>query len=327
MSFFTRLSAIFLTITLLSGCTKVRKTLVLAEVNPPDSVVAQMDQFFANEVKRLTNGEITIEVNSSSILGDESAVINEMMTTKKIDLARISLFTLTTIGSQKAAVLTIPYLFNDRDHFWKFAKSDLASEILDEFSSRPDGLKGIFLAEEGFRHFFSTHPLKDIGDLSGRKIRTTTDPILTEIINDFGSKAIHIPFYDVLKELLVETIDTAEQPIVNYRSNFFDSAAPNVILDGHTIGVIEVVITNKAWEELTKSQQIAFLKAGENASAYCRETCEKRENIVIDSLKSTGVNIVEVKDKTPWKNACSETIRKQAIKNTYLFEHITEMAD
>ena len=113
MNFFTRTSAIFLTITMLSGCAKTKKTLVLAEVNPPVSVSGQMDLFFANEVKRLTEVEISVEVNPSSILGDENAVIKEMMTTKKIDLARISLFTLTSIGSKKAAVLTIPYRFNN----------------------------------------------------------------------------------------------------------------------------------------------------------------------------------------------------------------------
>ena len=202
MNFFTRTSAIFLTITMLSGCAKTKKTLVLAEVNPPDSVSGQMDLFFANEVKRLTEGEISVEVNPSSILGDENAVIKEMMTTKKIDLARISLFTLTSIGSKKAAVLTIPYIFNNRDHFWKFANSEFASEILDEFYSGPDGLKGLFLAEEGFRHFFSTKPLKSLEDLSGRKIGTTNDPILNEIIQDFGSEAIQVPFYDLLKELI-----------------------------------------------------------------------------------------------------------------------------
>ncbi|WP_318712833.1 TRAP transporter substrate-binding protein [Treponema sp.] len=327
MNFFTRTSAIFLTITMLSGCAKTKKTLVLAEVNPPDSVSGQMDLFFANEVKRLTEGEISVEVNPSSILGDENAVIKEMMTTKKIDLARISLFTLTSIGSKKAAVLTIPYIFNNRDHFWKFANSEFASEILDEFYSGPDGLKGLFLAEEGFRHFFSTKPLKSLEDLSGRKIGTTNDPILNEIIQDFGSEAIQVPFYDLLKELIVDTIDTAEQSIVNYRSNFFDSAAPNVILDGHTIGVTEVLITNKAWEELTKTQQMALLKAGENASAYCRKICEIREPLVMESLKSTGVNITEVNDKTPWKEACAETIQKQAIKNTYLYGHIADMGN
>ena len=327
MNFFTRTSAIFLTITMLSGCAKTKKTLVLAEVNPPDSVSGQMDLFFANEVKRLTEGEISVEVNPSSILGDENAVIKEMMTTKKIDLARISLFTLTSIGSKKAAVLTIPYIFNNRDHFWKFANSEFASEILDEFYSGPDGLKGLFLAEEGFRHFFSTKPLKSLEDLSGRKIGTTNDPILNEIIQDFGSEAIQVPFYDLLKELIVDTIDTAEQSIVNYRSNFFDSAAPNVILDGHTIGVTEVLITNKAWEELTKTQQMALLKAGENASACCRKICEIREPLVMESLKATGVNITEVKDKTPWKEACAETIQKQAIKNTYLYGHIADMGN
>ncbi|WP_407400613.1 TRAP transporter substrate-binding protein [Treponema sp.] len=325
MKLFIKLSALVLIATTLFSCKKTQKTLVMAEVNPPDSVVGQMDMYFANEVKRLTKGEITIELNASSILGDETSVVSEMFESQNIDLARISAFVLTSHSAEKSTILTIPYMFNDREHFWKFAKSEIASEILLEPSRRENGVRGLYFAEEGFRHFFSTKPLNSIQDLKGQTIRTNGDPILNAVVEDLGAKSVQVPFYDVVKEMIIGSVDAAEQPIVNYKSNYFDSAAPNVILDGHTIGVIEVIITNKAWSKLSNSQQSALLEAGANAAEFCRNICEDREKAVIDSLRATGVNIIEVSDKTPWQNACAETIREQAQKDIELYNKIVEM--
>ena len=37
--------------------------------------------------------------------------------------------------------------------------------------------------------------------------------------------------------------------------NAFQEVAPNMILDGHTLGAIQVIITNEAWDSLTPEQQ------------------------------------------------------------------------
>ena len=49
-----------------------------------------------------------------------------------IDISRISAFALTSYGAEKSVLLSIPYTFANRDHFWKFADSELAPEFLME---------------------------------------------------------------------------------------------------------------------------------------------------------------------------------------------------
>ena len=108
----------------LACCSKKneKKTLVLAEVNPPDSVAAQMDQYFADEVKKLTGGRIHIEVYASALLGDEKDVLDDMYTTKKIDLARISLFALNSYGAKKIGNSYDSIHFQQQKAFLGFCK-------------------------------------------------------------------------------------------------------------------------------------------------------------------------------------------------------------
>ncbi len=320
------LAAVLVFTAILTSCTdRVKHTFVMAEVNPADSIAGQMDIKFAEEVERLSNGRIKIDFYASAILGDETMVLEDMFTTKKIDLARISLFSLNPYGAEKAKILTIPYIFNDRDHFWKFAQSDAALPILLEPSAAPNGVMGLFLAEEGFRNFFATRPINSPEDMMGLKVRTTSDPLLKSVITSLGAEPIELPFFDIIKEMVVGTVNAADQPIVNYKANFFDSAAPYMILDGHSIGVIEVIITKDAWAKLNSSEQQVLIEAGRNAQNFCRELSVKKEEEAIADLKANGAILIQVPDKQPWKDVCKDIIDRQAQTDYPLYESIVEL--
>ena len=64
------------------------------------------------------------------------------------------------------------------------------------------------------------------------------------------------------------------------------------------------VISDKAWNSLTEEQQNILIEAGKEASAYCREVSEEKENEVLEQLKSSGINVIDVPDKTEWQAAC-----------------------
>ena len=85
-------------------------TFVMAEVNPLDTIVGQMDQKFAEEVEKLTNGSVKIDLQHSGVLGSENDVLDGMLGgTGNADLSRISAFALTSYGGTKSSLLSIPY--------------------------------------------------------------------------------------------------------------------------------------------------------------------------------------------------------------------------
>jgi len=84
--------------------------------------------------------------------------------------------------------------------------------------------------------------------------------------------------------------------------------ANNLILDGHTLGAIQAVITDNAWAKLTENQQAAIMEAGADTQAFNADLSESAENKVLDELKSSGCNVVDVPDKAPWQEACAKVI-------------------
>ncbi|MBO5622947.1 MAG: TRAP transporter substrate-binding protein DctP, partial [Butyrivibrio sp.] len=146
-------------------------TLVMAEVNPLDTIVGMTDQKFKEEVESRSNGSIIIDLQASGVLGSENDVLDSMLGGGgTIDMSRISAFALTSYGGQKSMLLSLPYIFTSREHFWKFATSDLAQEFLQEPSENGSGVRGLFYGEEGFRHFFTSYEISDINSFKGKKI-------------------------------------------------------------------------------------------------------------------------------------------------------------
>ena len=303
-------------------------TLVYAEVNPLDTIVGQMATDFKNKVEELSDGKITIDVQASGVLGSENDVLDTMLGGGgTIDMSRISAFALNSYGAKKSMLLSIPYTFQDRAHFWNFATSDLAQEFLTEPVDLGLGVRGLYYGEEGFRHFFFVNPATKLEDLSGLKIRVSNDPVMTGMVSGLGANATVVSMNELYSALQTGVVDAAEQPIANYYSNAFPEVAPHLLLDGHTLGAVQVIITDEAWDKLTEDQQAILMEAGKYASENNRANSENKENEVLEQLKADGVTVTEVEDKAPWKEACKAVIDENTADQAELYQQILDLAD
>lgn len=301
-------------------------TLVMAEVNPLDTIVGQTCTAFKEKVEELSGGSITIDLQAGGVLGAEEQVLDAMLGgTGTIDMSRISAFALTSYGGEKSSLLSLPYTFVSRDHFWNFATSDLAQEFLQEPQENGFGIRGLFYGEEGFRHFFTAKEISGIEDLAGMKLRVSNDPVMTGMVESLGASATVVAFTELYSALQTGVVDGAEQPIANYKSNAFPEVAPNLILDGHTLGAIQVVITDEAWNSLSEEQQAAMVEAGEYASQFNRELSASAEEEVLAQLIEEGVNVVEVEDITPWQEAVADIVAKNTNGMEDLYQQILDL--
>ena len=301
-------------------------TLIYAEVNPLDSIVGQMASDFKSKVEELSDGKITIDVQASGVLGSENDVLDAMLGGGgTIDMSRISAFALTSYGGQKSMLLSLPYTFVSRDHFWNFANSDLAQDFLMESQENGSGVRGLFYGEEGFRHFFTKDAITGIEDLKGMKLRVSNDPVMNGLVEGLGASPTVVSFGELYSSLQTGVVDGAEQPIANYKSNAFQEVAPTMILDGHTLGAVQVIITDEAWGKLTEDQQAILMEAGAYASAQNRANSENKEKEVLDGLKAEGINIVEVSDITPWQEATKKVIEENTKGYEDLYQSILDL--
>ena len=301
-------------------------TLVYAEVNPLDTIVGQTGSHFKEKVEELSGGSVVIDVQASGVLGSENDVLDAILGgSTTIDISRISAFALTSYGCNKSKLLSIPFTFENRAHFWNFANSDLAPEFLSEPQELGLPVRGLFYGEEGFRHFFTVKPVATIADLKGMKLRVSNDPVMNGMVEGLGANPTVVAFGELYSALQTGVVDGAEQPIANYKSNAFPEVANNLILDGHTLGAVQAVITDNAWGKLTANQQAAIMEAAADTQKFNAELSETAENKVLDELRSSGCNVVDVDDKTPWQEACAKVISENTSDQAELYQKLLDM--
>jgi len=299
----------------------------MAEVNPAESIVGKMDIAFKNRVEELSDGNIRVDLHFSGSLGDEVQVMKLITApASPIQLARVSA-SLASYGGKKSKLITIPYTFNNEDHFWRFASSSLAQEILLEPYELGLGMRGLFYAEEGFRHFFSVTPLTSKEDLRGKKIRASNATILQDLTRSLHAQPITINYTDLYMALLTGKIDVADQPLSNYVTNSFSVVAPNLILDGHMLGAVQVIINSTAWDALSERQQNILTEAGAHAASVCRKLVTEEERRILKTLAANGVTITKVEDKKPWQEECKAMIEDYSSGNPELYKKIRELGD
>ena len=302
-------------------------TLVMAEVNPLDTIVGMTDKYFADKVEELSGGSVHIDLQDSGVLGSENDVLDAMLGgDDSIDMSRISAFALSSYGCSKATLLSIPFTWESRDHYWAFVESDLASEFLAEPEELGLGVQGIFYGEEGFRHFFFKEPVTGIEDLAGKKIRVSNDPVMNGMVEGLGASPTVVSFGELYSALQTGVVDAAEQPIANYKSNSFQEVAPTLLLDGHTLGAVQVIISDIAMDKLTDAQKEAIFAAGKEAEAYNKSISQQKEDEVLEALKSEGCNVVEVEDLTPWREACATVIEENTAAQADLYQQLLDFA-
>ena len=303
-------------------------TLTYAEVNPLDTIVGKIATDFKAKVEELSGGEVIIDVQASGVLGSEAQILDGILSGgTTVDISRISAFALTSYGCGKATLLSIPYTFASREHFWNFAGSDLAQEFLAEPQQMGLPLRGLMYGEEGFRHFFFKNEVTDISSLNGLKIRVSEDPIMTGMVKALGANPTVVPFTDLYSGLQTGVCDGAEQPIANYKSNQFPEVAPYLMLDGHTLGAVQVVITDAAWAKLNEQQQGWIMEAAKYASEQNAAGVQAAEDKVLEELKASGVTVIDVPDKSAWQAAVADVAAIKSATAAYadLYQQILDM--
>lgn len=303
-------------------------TLTYAEVNPLDTIVGKIATDFKSKVEELSGGEVIIDVQASGVLGSEAQILDGILSGgTTVDISRISAFALTSYGCGKATLLSIPYTFANREHFWNFAGSDLAQEFLAEPQQMGLPLRGLMYGEEGFRHFFFKNEVTDISSLNGLKIRVSEDPIMTGMVKALGANPTVVSFTELYSALQTGVCDGAEQPIANYKSNAFPEVAPYLMLDGHTLGAVQVVITDAAWAKLNEQQQGWIMEAAKYASEQNAAGVQAAEDKVLEELKASGVTVIDVPDKSAWQAAVADVAAIKSATAAYadLYQQILDM--
>lgn len=295
------------------------------DVNPEGNVTVKTAHYFANQVRELSGGRIEIDVYSSGRLGDELQCY-EQVRMGALDFYRANSGTLSKAGTMEVSLLALPYLFRDRDHFWKVCDSELGQNMLDDVRQSGSQMVGICYVDEGNRNLFMTEkPVTRLSDFKGKTVRIMVSDVLADTIRALGGIPVQSTYAELYNTLESGEVDGAENPVISYYSNKFFRTAPYYTKSGHMYSPSVIIMSEITWEHLSEEDQEIIRQAADMTEEYNREECEAAEREAYRRLMAANVAVTDVIDLENWKAAVEDVYIKYGSGYEDLIEQIKNM--
>jgi tripartite ATP-independent transporter DctP family solute receptor len=263
---------------------------------PTVQALRLMDQL----VTQRTDRRHTIRVFHSRQLGEESQTI-EQTRVGAIDINRINVAAIGNIAPV-LNVLALPFLFRSVDHLYKVIDGPIGDDIL--AAVEPYGFIGLTFYDSGARSIYTARKaVRSIQDLHGHRIRIQQSDLMDKMIRAFGGSPITLPYGQIGTALMANLIDGAENNWPSYISSGHFKAAPFYTVTEHTMGPEIVIISRRAWDELTAEDRAIFRAAARDSSRYMREQWQRWEQQSRKRAVEAGVTITEKIDRKAFEAA------------------------
>lgn len=245
---------------------------------------------FGEELEKLTDGRIEVQVYPNESLGKEMDLINGMqLGTADMTITGESLQN----WAPMAALLAVPYAYRSLEHMDEVAGGEIGDRIEAQIIERVR-IRPIAYFARGARDLTSNRPIRTPDDLNGLKMRVPNVPLFVDVWKALGAQPTPMAFSEVFTSLQNGTIDAQENPLALIRSANFNEVQKNVNLTDHVRSWIYLTISELAWAKLSEEDKAHVMEAAATAQAYERELFLKSLSDDRAWLEEHGMEFVEV---------------------------------
>ncbi len=279
-----------------AGAREFRAADIQEENYPTVQALRYMDQL----VTERTNGRHRIRVFHSRQLGEESATI-EQTRVGAIDMNRINV---GAIGNYAPVlnVLALPFLFGSIDHLYRVVDGPVGDEILAAIES--SGFVGLTFYDSGARSIYTaTRQVRGLDDLKGLRLRVQQSELMEKMVKAMGAEPIPVAYGQVLTALQTKLVDGAENNWPSFVSTGHHKVARFYTATQHTMSPEVLIVSPRAWADLSAEDRLIFRDAARQSSKFMREQWlnweQRSEKEAIDS----GVTVFNAIDRKPFEDA------------------------
>ena len=273
-------------------------TLKWAHVYETESAYHQAALWAADEVARITEGRVEINVFPASSLGKE-VEINEGLAIGAVDI----IYTGPSFVERyygPIAISDYPFMMRGYEQWLNYRSSDLFSELSDGYGEATDN-EVLGLVYYGQRHVTSNKPILTPKDMVGLKIRVPNSPLMLMFPNAVGANPTPMAFSEVYLALQQGVVDAQENPLPTIQFKRFYEVQSNINLTGHILNSLLVIASNDALsrvgddaDTLRKVLDLAALRA--SGEIY------QSEQELVAWFREQGITVNEV-DQAPFRDA------------------------
>ena len=260
---------------------------------------------FAELVEEKTGGQLTIKVYPNESLGNEIDNIN-MIQSGAADMV-ISGESMQN-WADRAALMAVPYAFNNLDHLRSVVEGEIGDEIEAELSEKI-GLKPLYYHVRAPRNLTSNRPISTPADLNGFKMRVPNVPLFVEAWKAAGASPQVMAFSEVFTGLQQNVLEGQENPYDLIHSANFNEVQEYANETEHVYGWLYALVGEKQFNELTESNQTAVMEAAAETQTFADNLFEEEISKYKEELIERGMKINSEVDKDAFREAMAPAVK------------------
>lgn len=287
-----------LAVSLLAGCGSSedevqRYAWPLATASPEDTVTQLFAETFADEVNRLSDGRMQIQVYANSTLGGDRDLLE---TCADGDIPFVVQNTAPQVTFMPdLAVFDLPCVFDSLDDCRdKLDDPEFYNLVSDVYTD--GGYHLLAIADQGFRVMSTNKKVSSFTDFKGQKIRTMENPYHLAFWKSIGASPTPMSFSEVYIGLQQHTIDAQENPYEVIVSNNLYEQQDYVIETNHLPHLITLIVNDEFFQDLSEEEQEIMTEAASTALTYAREQSDSRISDKIATIEASGTEIISLTD-------------------------------
>lgn len=287
-----------LAVSLLAGCGSSedevqRYAWPLATASPEDTVTQLFAEKFADEVNRLSDGRMQIQVYANSTLGGDRDLLE---TCADGDIPFVVQNTAPQVTFMPdLAVFDLPCVFDSLDDCRdKLDDPEFYNLVSDVYTD--GGYHLLAIADQGFRVMSTNKKVSSFTDFKGQKIRTMENPYHLAFWKSIGASPTPMSFSEVYIGLQQHTIDAQENPYEVIVSNNLYEQQDYVIETNHLPHLITLIVNDEFFQDLSEEEQEIMTEAANTALTYAREQSDSRISDKISTIEASGTEIISLTD-------------------------------
>lgn len=286
---------VLISLTSCIGNDKQRYAWPLGTSSPDNTVTQLFAEKFADEVARLSEGKMKIQVYPNSVIGGDRELLESC---KDGDIPFVVQNTAPQVPfMDDIAVFDMPMLFDSIQAVRRIVDHPAFLSRISKVYLRA-GYELLGYADQGFRVMTSNKRIEHLVDFRGQKIRTMENPNHLAFWKALGAAPTPMTFSEVYIGLQQGTIDAQENPYEVIVSNKLYEQQRYVIETNHLPHLISLIVSDKFMSKLSDTRQQIIRQAAQVAKAYAREQSDARIASRIETIEQSGTQIIRLDENT-----------------------------
>lgn len=261
----------------------------IGTIVPEGSLWHETLQHMAQDWRRISGGQVTVQVFAGGSLGDEIEMVRQVRS-RRLQGVALSSIGLSRIDNS-VACLQVPLLIDSYAEL-DYVRDRLASTLEARIEAR--GFKVLNWADGGWVRVFSKEPMTTPADLRGMKLFTSAGDPETEVLyTRFGFRVVPLSIVDLVTSLQTGMIEAVPSVPLFAQLQELYKLTPHMLNVKLTPLVGGTVVDAAVWRQLPAEHRAAMLESAADAGMQMRNPIRQLGEDTIAEMATRGLRVIE----------------------------------